>query len=244
MPQNYKKNFMLSSAEHVLGHDISVRQHSKSEHLAPCHIQTQSQYDWKIVESNVKPKSNKQTISWACKKFYNSGLESLSLTTEPRKYRSDVSVWTGPSLSADRNIKCCINPVYWDRQAWANCRPRSEYTACCIWSGFILFATHPAGFNASASSKMDLFKSRTSMVRSYGVPIFRVNTVLNLSTDNKWARTWQNVQSSMCAQWRLRSAWASAQADQSLLSAWRKHGSLATIWAHMQWRLWWDWADA
>ena len=44
-----------------LGHDISVRQHSKSEHWAPCHIQTPSRYDWKIVESDVKPKSNKQT---------------------------------------------------------------------------------------------------------------------------------------------------------------------------------------
>ena len=46
-----------------LGHDISVRQHSKSEHWAPCHIQTPSRYDWKIVESDVKPKSNKQRRS-------------------------------------------------------------------------------------------------------------------------------------------------------------------------------------
>ena len=38
----------------------------------------------------------------------------------------------------------------------------------------------------------------------------------------------------LCAQWRLRSAWASAQADQSLLSAWRKLGSLATHWAHSE----------
>ena len=43
-----------------LRHDISVRQHSKSEHWAPCHIQTPSRYDWKIVASNVRPK-NKQT---------------------------------------------------------------------------------------------------------------------------------------------------------------------------------------
>ena len=43
-----------------LGHHMSVRQHSKSEHCAPCHIQTASRYDWKIVESDVKPKSNKQ----------------------------------------------------------------------------------------------------------------------------------------------------------------------------------------
>ena len=32
----------------------------KSEHWAPCHIQTPSRYDWKIVESDVKPISNKQ----------------------------------------------------------------------------------------------------------------------------------------------------------------------------------------
>ena len=36
----------------------------------------------------------------------------------------------------------------------------------------------------------------------------------------------------MCAQRRLRSTWASAQTDQSSLSAWRKLGSLATHWAH------------
>ena len=32
----------------------------------------------------------------------------------------------------------------------------------------------------------------------------------------KWARAWQNQQNDLCAQWRLRSAWASAQSDQSL----------------------------
>ena len=36
----------------------------------------------------------------------------------------------------------------------------------------------------------------------------------------------------LCVQQRLRSAWASAQSDQSLLSAWRNLGSLATHWAH------------
>ena len=35
----------------------------------------------------------------------------------------------------------------------------------------------------------------------------------------------------VCTQRRLRSAWASAQSDQSLLSPWRKLGSLATHWA-------------
>ena len=32
----------------------------------------------------------------------------------------------------------------------------------------------------------------------------------------KWAASWQNQQNGMCAQGRLRSAWASAQSDQSL----------------------------
>ena len=36
----------------------------------------------------------------------------------------------------------------------------------------------------------------------------------------------------LCAKRRLRSAWASAQSDQSLLSAWRKLGSLATHWVY------------
>ena len=31
-----------------------------------------------------------------------------------------------------------------------------------------------------------------------------------------WAAAWQNQQNELCAQWRLRSAWASAQSDQSL----------------------------
>ena len=45
----------------------------------------------------------------------------------------------------------------------------------------------------------------------------------------------------LCAQRRLRSAWASTQSDQSLLSTWRKLGSLATHWAHSE--DWSDWTD-
>ena len=50
----------------------------------------------------------------------------------------------------------------------------------------------------------------------------------------KWATSWQNHQNGMCAQQRLRSAWASAQSEQSSLSAWRKFGSLATHWANRE----------
>ena len=38
----------------------------------------------------------------------------------------------------------------------------------------------------------------------------------------------------VCAQRRLRSAWASTQSDQSSLSAWRNLRSLATHWAHSE----------
>ena len=49
-----------------------------------------------------------------------------------------------------------------------------------------------------------------------------------------WAATWQNQQSGMCAQLRLRSAWASAQSDQSSLPVWRNIGFLATHWAESE----------
>ena len=49
-----------------------------------------------------------------------------------------------------------------------------------------------------------------------------------------WATSWENQQNELCAQRRLRSAWASAQSDQPPLSAWRKLGSLTTQWAHSE----------
>ena len=53
-------------------------------------------------------------------------------------------------------------------------------------------------------------------------------------SDQIWAVTWQTQQNGMCAQQKLRSAWASAQSDQSSLSAWRKLESLVTHWAHRE----------
>ena len=48
-----------------------------------------------------------------------------------------------------------------------------------------------------------------------------------------WAASWQNQQNDLCAQQRLRSAWASAQSDQSLRCPHEESlGSLATHWAH------------
>ena len=46
----------------------------------------------------------------------------------------------------------------------------------------------------------------------------------NMTKPTKW----------LCPQQRLRSAQASTQSDQSSLSTWRKLGSLATHWAHIE----------
>ena len=51
---------------------------------------------------------------------------------------------------------------------------------------------------------------------------------------SKWARARQNQQNHMCVPQRLRSVWASAKFDQSSLSAWRNHRSLATYWAYSE----------
>ena len=57
---------------------------------------------------------------------------------------------------------------------------------------------------------------------------FRHAPVQYLSRDKTKPTKW------VCAYWRLRSSWASAQTDQSSLSAWRKLWSLATHWAQSE----------
>ena len=41
-----------------------MKQHYKSEHWAPCCNQTQSWYDWRIVESDVKTRTNNNNSYW------------------------------------------------------------------------------------------------------------------------------------------------------------------------------------
>ena len=63
--------------------------------------------------------------------------------------------------------------------------------------------------------------------------IFKLSSV-KLSEIMIRAMTWQNQPNGFCAQRRPRSAWASAQSDQSSLSAWRKLESSAIHWAHSE----------
>ena len=57
---------------------------------------------------------------------------------------------------------------------------------------------------------------------------------MGFQSEGIWATAWQNQQNGICTQRRLRSAGASAQSDQSSLSAWRNLWSLATHWTHSE----------
>ena len=71
---------------------------------------------------------------------------------------------------------------------------------------------------------------------------WKCNGLKNNVSKNIWAAARQNQQNDLCAQRRLISALASAQSDQSSLSAGRNIGPLTTYWAHSE--DWSDWADA
>ena len=75
-------------------------------------------------------------------------------------------------------------------------------------------------------------------------PYFIIMQIIFLILWDQWIHSWVSLQDVsqlktkptmwLCAQRRLRSAWASAQSDQSSLSEWRKVGPLATHWTHSE----------
>ena len=68
-----------------------------------------------------------------------------------------------------------------------------------------------------------------SMTKPRKLQVHTVKTKLSRCICTVWFKPPHDKtnKNGMCAQWRLRSAWS-----ESLLSAWRKLGSLATHWAH------------
>ena len=56
-------------------------------------------------------------------------------------------------------------------------------------------------------------------LRELGMIINWNNQIPSPNRNIKWAASWQNQQNDLCAQRRLRSAWVSAQSDQSFRSA-------------------------
>ena len=86
--------------------------------------------------------------------------------------------------------------------------------------------------------------------RSNMIPLNFVPAVYNLSPAiNKprfiWAASWQNQQNGMCAQRRLRSAWAdSIRPVWSVFAVRMKKAWVLSYLLSAQWRLWSDWVDA
>ena len=71
-------------------------------------------------------------------------------------------------------------------------------------------------------------------IHGYIVYMFVYTCILDIWVRVYMSRDMTKPTKWLCAQRRLRSAWASAQSDQSSLSAWRIIGSLDTHWAHSE----------
>ena len=88
---------------------------------------------------------------------------------------------------------CWVDPRYWDRQALAN-------------------SSHPDPTAPEYRPGRQILVYRVcSSLSAPRLGSARVRAI--------WAASWQNQQNGMCAKPRLRSAWASAQSDQSLCCA-------------------------
>ena len=108
-----------------LGRDISVRQHSKSEHWAPCHIQTPSRYDWKRLKATLSPNQTNQMgnsgnknshknqyKSHLCKTFAQWGVlekKQIILNRAQMPQIKHSLVWVVPIWTLPRCTRSCSN---------------------------------------------------------------------------------------------------------------------------------------
>ena len=102
-------------------------------------------------------------------------------------------------------------------------RPRSDCSlirVCTVCHSVYIFWTHYSKEKPPCSNVLEWLQQ-----------IFRVSEILGFLR-YIWAASWQNQQNGMCAQRRLRSAWASAQSDQSLCCP-DAQSDLSLHWAHM-----------
>ena len=90
------------------------------------------------------------------------------------------------------------------------------------WHGYSLFSLY-ASLCARVGTKTRLFayclESSTSHRNKYFRPAILWHNMHMLVRNHIWAAPWQNQQNGLCAERRLRSAWASGQSDQSSLCA-------------------------
>ena len=128
------------------------------------------------------------------------------------------------------------DPKFSDRQVWANnVDPRGV-----VWSGTTLFAIPSASFGRITLCALlnYLVQILGWLQQFFGWKCVWIFTVLgNMSRDMTKPTKW------VCAQHRLRSAWASAQVW-SVFAVRMKKAWVLSYPLSAQWRLWSDWADA
>ena len=81
-----------------------------------------------------------------------------------------------------------------------------------IWHNTIFLVMWLNYYNCKIYNFSNCFNKWCSFIVNYGNTSLLIWNKFRV----KWATSWQNQQNGMCAQQRLRSAWASAQSDQSL----------------------------
>ena len=156
----------------------------------------------------------------------------------PKKFAVITLKVEQDDFSLEKCIKRCSQNCKQCRP-WSDCSSRS----CLIWVCTVcpdlsvrklrnITVTYPYFFLPSTVNKYEVccgeIKSPDSCV-SGTESVQELHIVyLKVHKKHKRAEARQNQQNDLWAQWRLRSAWASTQFDQSSLSAWRKLTSLAS----------------
>ena len=189
-----------------------MRQHYKSEHWAPCRNQTPSWYDWKIVESDVKPEythththtPKQNAILW----------NNITQThgCQILKQRSQLVRWWYLShrWSVEAQVSLHIRAVSPEPSLFAHMkygsrwkvRPKIRHLARL--DEFMEVSLHIPAVSPEPSLFAHMKYGSRRKVRPKYAYLSHIMT-----KPTKW----------LFVQWKLRSAWASAKSDQSLCCA-------------------------
>ena len=138
----------------------------------------------------------------------------------------------------------CRKIIKTNKITWASSE-NSDQPAHTVWLQSSLYAWGRFGFSPTQRMPSEVSDQTEQLHRLFWVFLGGTHNFVSSLCFGFWlsykvliqeisAVTWQNQQNGMCAQRRLKSAWASTQSDQSSLSAWRNLGSLATQWVHSE----------
>ena len=114
--------------------------------------------------------------------------------------------------------------MYYTTKAAQTTKALIRLRGCTCWSAPLLFAYAQVDLHLCCSRMTETKKFSHDVARIVGAHWTHSDLIM-------WLLKTKN---DLCAQRRLRSAWASAQSDRSSLSAWRNLGSFTIHWAHSE----------